>query len=262
MVVKNIDAAAGWPRQARKSSKPPAPGTTAVMAKAGIYCCSIGDPVGLPCGPVQASSWRHGVTRYQWLVLFVAWLGWVFDSMDSTIYALVLHPALHDLLRGQAGGAVSPGSDRLVWRDHLLDFPHRLGHRRAWLFGVLADRFGRTRTLIFTILVYAVFTGLAAVSRDWWQLAHIPFSDGAGHRRGMGGGRGAGGGGVAGGEAGQGGGDSAIGLGGGFLFAAAVNLLMRDHGWRADFRGGRCAGGGRAVRAAVGQRAGAVGEDA
>ena len=38
---------------------------------------------------VQATSWCHGVTRYQWLVLFVAWLGWVFDSMDSTIYAMV-----------------------------------------------------------------------------------------------------------------------------------------------------------------------------
>lgn len=57
---------------------------------------------------MQESSWRHGVTRYQWLVLFVAWLGWVFDSMDATIYALVLHPALHDLLQVQAGGVVSP----------------------------------------------------------------------------------------------------------------------------------------------------------
>src|ERR1035441_4140689 len=56
---------------------------------------------------VRESSWRHGVTRYQWLVLFVAWLGWVFDSMDATIYALVLHPALHDLLRAQTGGEVS-----------------------------------------------------------------------------------------------------------------------------------------------------------
>jgi hypothetical protein len=39
-----------------------------------------------------------GRPRYQWLVLFVVWLGWVFDAMDATIYAIVLHPALHDLL--------------------------------------------------------------------------------------------------------------------------------------------------------------------
>src|SRR3989442_6947511 len=58
-----------------------------------------------------AASWRHGVTPYQWLVLFVAWLGWVFDSMDATIYALVLHPALHDLLQVASGGAPVSDSD-------------------------------------------------------------------------------------------------------------------------------------------------------
>lgn len=47
---------------------------------------------------MSTRSWRSGVTSYQWLVLFVAWLGWVFDAMDATIYAIVLHPALHDLL--------------------------------------------------------------------------------------------------------------------------------------------------------------------
>src|SRR5207253_10941868 len=56
-----------------------------------------------------AASWRHGVTPYQWRVLLVAWLGWVFDSMDAMIYALVLHPALHDLLA--AGGAPVRGRE-------------------------------------------------------------------------------------------------------------------------------------------------------
>ena len=46
----------------------------------------------------SSSSDSTTVTPYQWLILFVAWLGWVFDSMDATIYALVLHPALEDLL--------------------------------------------------------------------------------------------------------------------------------------------------------------------
>ena len=55
-------------------------------------------------GMQSKSSWRSGVTSYQWLVLLVAWLGWVFDSMDSTIYALVMAPAL--LL---AAAALAPG---------------------------------------------------------------------------------------------------------------------------------------------------------
>ena len=46
----------------------------------------------------QPVSWRQVVTPYQWLVLLVAWLGWVFDSMDATIYTLVLRPAMQDLL--------------------------------------------------------------------------------------------------------------------------------------------------------------------
>src|ERR1700690_3314556 len=67
----------------------------------------------LDCFPVKPDSWRHGVTPYQWLVLLVAWLGWVFDSMDSTIYALVLQPALHDLLRSPDGGPVN--ADVIGW---------------------------------------------------------------------------------------------------------------------------------------------------
>jgi MFS family permease len=43
------------------------------------------------------------------------------------------------------------------------------------LFGVLADYFGRTKTLVFTILIYAVFTGLAALSQTWWELALFRF---------------------------------------------------------------------------------------
>ena len=93
----------------------------------------------------------------------------------------------HDLRAGPASGAarvarepaparrVPPRGHRLVWRDHLLDFPDRLGGLGGVLFGVLADRFGRTKTLIFTILIYAVFTGLAACSATWWQLAIYRF---------------------------------------------------------------------------------------
>jgi MFS family permease len=183
---------------------------------------------------VQATSWHHGVTRYQWLVLFVAWLGWVFDSMDATIYALVLHPALHDLLRAQTGGSVS--QEAIAWYGGIIFSIFLIGWAVGGvLFGVLADRFGRTKTLVFTILIYALFTGMAALSATWWQLAVYRFL-------------------------------TALGIGGewaagaalvaevwpeqkrakaagvlqsawaaGFLIAAAVNLLLRQSGWRPLF---------------------------
>jgi hypothetical protein len=65
-------------------------------------------------------AWAQGVTRYQWLVLFVAWLGWVFDAMDATIYAIVLHPALQELL--QAGPPAEPSRT------------NRSGGTAAWCF--------------------------------------------------------------------------------------------------------------------------------
>src|SRR5438128_2762709 len=122
-----------------------------------------------------AASWRHGVTSYQWRVLLVAWLGWVFDSMDATIYAIVLHPALRDLLSTSVSGGSAP-DEAIGWYGGIIFSIFLIGWAIGGvLFGVLADRFGRTRTLIFTILIYAVCTGLAALSATWWQLAIYRF---------------------------------------------------------------------------------------
>jgi len=183
---------------------------------------------------MRERSWWSGVTRYQWLVLFVAWLGWVFDSMDSTIYALVLHPALQNLLPHGAGTSAS--EQAIGWYGGIIFSLFLVGWAVGGvLFGVLADRLGRTRTLIVTILIYALFTGLAALSQTWWQLAIYRFL-------------------------------TALGIGGewaagaalvaevwpedkrtraagvlqsawaaGFFVAAAVNVAMKDLGWRPMF---------------------------
>jgi MFS family permease len=174
------------------------------------------------------------ISSYQWLVLFVAWLGWVFDSMDSTIYALVLQPALQELLRTQAGQA--PTQAAVGWYGGIILCIFLIGWALGGIiFGVLADRLGRTRVLIWTILVYAVFTGLAAFSSSWWELAAFRFF-------------------------------TALGIGGewaagaalvaevwpeskrakaagllqsawavGFLIAAVISLLLRHAGWRPIF---------------------------
>ena len=183
---------------------------------------------------MKPDSWRHGVTPYQWLVLFVAWLGWVFDSMDSTIYALVLQPALHDLLRAPGGGPVT--SEVIGWYGGIIFSIFLIGWAIGGVvFGVLADHFGRTRALVFTILIYAVFTGMAALSQTWWQLALFRFLTALG----------------IGGEWAAGAAlvaevwpedkrTKAAGLlqsawAAGFLVAAVVNLLLRDCGWRPMF---------------------------
>jgi MFS family permease len=175
------------------------------------------------------------ITRYQWLVLLVAWLGWVFDSMDATIYTLVLQPALHELLAGTAAGD-EVSAESIAWYGGIIFAIFLVGWAAGGLlFGVLADRIGRTRTLIFTILIYAVFTGLAAWSSTWWQLALYRFLTALG----------------IGGEWAAGAAlvaevwpedrrARAAGLlqsawAAGFLFAALVNLTIGRHGWRPMF---------------------------
>jgi MFS family permease len=119
--------------------------------------------------PASASPWRQ-LSSYQYLVLAMAWLGWVFDSMDATIYALVMTPALKELL-----GPHSIPSE-IGWYGGIIFAVFLLGWALGGVFfGVLADHVGRARTLVITILIYATFTGLAGFSHNWWQLALFRF---------------------------------------------------------------------------------------
>jgi len=166
--------------------------------------------------------------------LFVAWLGWVFDAMDSTIYALVLQPALKELL--QAHGSGVPSQEAIGWYGGIILSIFLIGWALGGIiFGVLADRVGRTRVLIWTILIYAIFTGLAALSRSWWELALFRFITALG----------------IGGEWAAGAAlvaevwpeskrAKAAGLlqsawAAGFLLAAGISLIFRHAGWRPIF---------------------------
>ncbi len=183
---------------------------------------------------MKPDSWRYSVTPYQWLVLLVAWLGWVFDSMDSTIYALVLQPALHDLLSAPGGGPVA--AEAIGWYGGIIFSIFLIGWAIGGvLFGVLADRFGRAKTLIFTILIYAVFTGLAALSQTWWELALFRFLTALG----IGGEWAAGAALVAEvwpeNKRARAAGILQSAWAGGFLLAAVISLFLRDFGWRPLF---------------------------
>jgi MFS family permease len=88
--------------------------------------------------------------------------------MDSFIYALVLSPALTELLP-KSGMSNAPANVGLV--GSILFALFLIGWGLSFIWGPIADKFGRTRVLAGTILVYALFTGLAALSQNVWQLA-------------------------------------------------------------------------------------------
>ena len=117
------------------------------------------------------------LNRQQILGFWAAWCGWVLDGMDSVIYALVLSPAMRELLPN-SGIAPTPGN--VAFAGSILFALFLMGWGLSFLWGPLADRFGRARCLAATILVFSVFTGAAAFAHTVWQLGLFRFLAGIG----------------------------------------------------------------------------------
>jgi MFS family permease len=111
---------------------------------------------------------RSRLTRQQILGFWAAWSGWTLDGMDSVIYALVLTPALTELLP-RSGIAATPGN--VGFAGSTLFALFLVGWGLSFLWGPVADRFGRAKALAATVVVYSLFTGAAALAHNVWQLA-------------------------------------------------------------------------------------------
>src|SRR4029079_16894574 len=102
-----------------------------------------------------ATPARTRLTRSQVRGFWAAWGGWALDGMDSFIYALVLTPAITELLKA-SGADASPGN--VGCYGSLLLALFMIGWGLSMVWGPIADRFGRVPTLMFTILCYSLFT--------------------------------------------------------------------------------------------------------
>jgi MFS family permease len=108
---------------------------------------------------------------------WAAWAGWTLDGMDSFIFALVLSPALAELLP-RSGLDGSPA--RVAVAGSILFAVFLAGWGSSVIWGPIADRWGRTRTLAAAVMVYALFTAAAAFSHTVWQLGVFRFLAGVG----------------------------------------------------------------------------------
>lgn len=179
-------------------------------------------------GPV-ASNLIGGTDFRKWHAFIAAWLGAFFDGLDATIYVMVLVPALSELLKTSSHAAIGQ-TGSIVLAVFMLGWA--VG---AIVFGMLADYIGRSKTMMITIFIYAVCTGLCAFAHTWQELAVCRFLVGCG----------------IGGEIGLGGviisecwkGKSrlhAVGLmvsafGFGYLATSLLNLFLGGLGWRLLF---------------------------
>jgi MFS family permease len=153
------------------------------------------------------------LSRYQWFVFIVCCLAWDMDCLDQQLFVLARRPAMTELV-----AKVTPDdprlpefSQRLVekaaedGKPPLSAEAARAAARTAlqnadiadastyatsffmlgWAiggigFGILGDRKGRVKTLILTILLYAVFTGLSALSSTTLEFHAYRFLTGLG----------------------------------------------------------------------------------
>jgi MFS family permease len=87
--------------------------------------------------------------------------------MDAFIYALVFASALRDLL---PRSGIPATTQSVGFYGGLLFATFLIGWGLSFLWGPVADRFGRVRTLILTILCYSAFTFAGALATNVWQL--------------------------------------------------------------------------------------------
>ena len=99
---------------------------------------------------------------------WAAWGGWCLDGMDAFIYALVLVPALRELL---PNSGIEPTPGNIGYYGSLLFALFLLGWGLSMIWGPIADRYGRVKALMATILFYSVFTFMCGLVTNIWQLA-------------------------------------------------------------------------------------------
>lgn len=104
------------------------------------------------------SWWREGTDAGR-KALIAGAAGWALDAFDVMLFSLTLASVIADLglTKAQAGAL---GSITLLG-----------GAAGGLLFGWVADRFGRTRALMGSVLIYSVFTAACGLSQNLWQFA-------------------------------------------------------------------------------------------
>src|SRR3954468_19727882 len=133
----------------------------------------------IPDDPSDRRPWYQLLNRYHWFVLVVAALGWLFDCLDQQLFILARPQAMAQLVTK----AETP-EELARYRSNAGDVATSV-FIAGWatgglIFGMLGDRIGRARTMLITILLYSLCTGLSAFSVTVYDFAFYRFLTGLG----------------------------------------------------------------------------------
>jgi MFS family permease len=127
----------------------------------------------LPVSPPDAAV--ESITLYQWLVIFFASCGWLFDCMGQRIFVLSREPALRELL-----GATASDGDVKYWGG-IATLLMMVGWASGGiLFGMMSDHYGRVKAMVSTLLAYTIFSGLSGFARTGIEFLVFRFLFGLG----------------------------------------------------------------------------------
>ena len=129
---------------------------------------TVPPPSSRPTRTVLGFPWPERVTPAERHSLVAGGLGWMLDAMDMMLYSMVLAHLMRDL------GMTKPTAGLL---NSLTLVASAVG---GALFGFLADRVGRTRSLMLSILVYSLASGGCGLSDSVLQLGVFRFVLGLG----------------------------------------------------------------------------------
>ena len=106
----------------------------------------------------MTTFWREASPEAR-RALVAAGMGWLLDAFDVMLYALILKSVIEELGLTTAQGGLMAS---------LTLGASAIG---GLVFGVIADKFGRTRALSLSILLYSVFTFACGLAQNLWQFA-------------------------------------------------------------------------------------------
>ncbi len=119
-----------------------------------------------------SQPWHEGLTGKHWRVLIASFMGWVFDGYEAFALIVALPLALKALL------PAAELKSAPVWAGTAIGITLLGWGIGGIVGGTMADYIGRKRMMVYSVLLYGIFSGITALSTTFWMLAGLRFLTG------------------------------------------------------------------------------------